>query len=63
MSLFLVSNDIKHHGNFKGKSRVTRCEIYGKSRITPLGKISPHAANLGPITNHAVNLGPITRRG
>ena len=53
MSLLLVSNDIlNQHGSFKGKSRVTL-----------LRPITPHAANLGPITHHADNLGPITRHG
>ena len=47
-------------GNFKGKSRVTRCEN-SKSRITLLCQITPHAANLGQITHHADNLGPIAR--
>ena len=28
-------NDINHHGNFKGKSRVTHCEN-SKSRMRPL---------------------------
>jgi len=45
------------------ENHASRVVKNGKSRITPLGQISPHAANLGPITNHAVNLGPITRRG
>lgn len=54
--LFLISllqglNDINHHGNFKGKSRVTHCEN-SKSRITLLCPIMPHAANLGSITRH-----------
>ena len=35
MSLLLFLNDINHHWNFKGKSRVTRCEN-SKSRITRL---------------------------
>ena len=61
MSLLLVSNDINHHGNFEGKSRVTRCEKI-KSRITLLYPIMLHAANMGPITYHAENLGPITPR-
>ena len=53
MSLLLVSNDIlNQHGSFKGKSRVTL-----------LYPITPHAANFGPITHHADNLGPITRYG
>ena len=52
-SLLLVSNDIlNQHGSFKGKSRVTL-----------LCPITPHAANFGPITHHADNLGPITRYG
>ena len=50
MSLLLVSNDINHHGNFKGKSRVTREN--SKSPITLLCLITPHADNLGPITRH-----------
>ena len=58
--LLLVSNDINRYGNFKGKSRVTRCEN-SKSRITLLCQITPHAANLGQITHHADNLGPVTR--
>ena len=62
MSLLLVSNDMNHHGNFKGKSRVSRREN-SKSRITLLCTVTPHAANLGPITHHADNLGPITRYG
>ena len=61
MYLLLVSNDINHHGNFEGKSRVTRCEKI-KSRITLLCPITLHAANMGPITYNAENLGPITRR-
>ena len=65
--LFLISllqglNDINHHGNFKGKSRVTHCEN-SKSRMRPLRLITPHAANLGPITHHSDNLWPITRHG
>ena len=63
MSLLQVSNDInRRRGNFKGKSRVTRCEN-SKSRMRPLRLITPHAANLGPITHHADNLWPITRHG
>ena len=58
--LLLVSNDINRYGNFKGKSRVTRCEN-SKSRITLLCQITPHAANLAQITHHADNLGPVTR--
>ena len=50
MSLLLVSNDINHHGNFKGKSRVTREN--SKSRITLLCLITSHADNLGHITPH-----------
>ena len=65
--LFLISllqglNDINHHGNFKGKSRVTHCEN-SKSRMRPLRLITPHAANLGPIRHHSDNLWPITRHG
>ena len=56
MSLLLVSNDLNHHGNFKGKSRFTRCEN-SKSRITLLCPTTPHAANLGLITHHTDNLG------
>ena len=50
MSLLLVLNDVNHHGNFKGKSRVARCEN-SKSRITLLGQITSHAANLGAINS------------
>ena len=35
MSLLVVSNHIKHHGNFKGKSRVTRYENNGKLLCHP----------------------------
>ena len=60
MSLLPVSNDINHHGNFKGKSRVTRqVKIVFKSRITLQCPITPQAADLGPITY----LGPIMRHG
>ena len=52
MSLLLVSNDINHYGNFKGKSWVTRCEN-SKSRNKLLRPITPLVANLGPITHHA----------
>ena len=52
MSLPLVSHDINHYGNFKGKSWVTRCEN-SKSRNKLLRPITPLAANLGPITHHA----------
>ena len=52
LSLLLVSNDINLRRNFKGKSRVTRCEN-SKSRSTLLGQITSHEANLGPITHHA----------
>ena len=62
MCLLVVSNDINHHGNFKGKSRVTRC-VNSKSRITLLDQITPHEANLGPITYYADNVGSITRHG
>ena len=62
MSPLPVSSDINHQGNFKEKSRVTRCEN-SKSRTTLLGQITPHAANLGPIPYYAENLDPITRRG
>ena len=57
-SLLLASNDINHHGNFKGKSRVTRCEN-SKSRITLLGQITSHEANLGPITHHTSRKTPL----
>ena len=46
MRLLLVSNDINHHGNFKGKSHVTLC-VNSKSRITLLGQITPHASQNG----------------
>ena len=60
MSLLLVSNDINHHGNFNGKSRVRRkVKIVCKSRVTLQCPITPQAADLGPITY----LGPITRHG
>ena len=62
MSLLPVSSDINHHGNFKEKSRVTRCEN-SKSRTTLLGQITRHAPNLGLITHYADNLDPITRHG
>ena len=62
MSQLLVSTDINHHQNFKGKSHVTLCEN-SKSRITLLCPITPYAANLGPITYHADNLGPIKHHG
>ena len=42
MSPLLVSNDFDHHENFKGKSR-----------ITLLYPITPHAVNLGPIAHNA----------
>ena len=65
-SLLLVSNDINHHGNFKGNSRVTCCEIvnhasscYTQSRLTRLGPITHHAENMGPITNHGKALHPV----
>ena len=45
LSLLLVSNDINHRRNFKGKSRVTRCKN-SKSRITLLGQITPYAVDL-----------------
>ena len=46
-SLLLVSNDIlNQHGSFKGKSRVTL-----------LCPITPHAANFGPITHHITRYG------
>ena len=68
MSLLLVSNDTNHHGNFKGKSRVTCCEIvnhasscYTQSRLTRLGPITHHAEKLGPITNHGKPLHPVLR--
>ena len=61
VSLLLVLNDVNHHGNFKGKSRVTRCEN-SKSRITLLGQITSHAAIWAQST-HAENLGPFTRHG
>ena len=51
MSLLLVSNDSSHHGNFKGKSRVTHCEN-SKSRITLLCPITHHADYLSPSTRH-----------
>ena len=51
MSLLSVSNDSNHHGNFKGKSRVTHCEN-SKSRITLLCSITHHADYLGPITRY-----------
>ena len=50
MSLLLVLNHINHHGNFKGKPRVTLCEN-SKSRITLLGQITSHAAKLGAINS------------
>ena len=40
MSLLLVLNHINHHGNFKGKPR-----------ITLLGQITSHAAKLGAINS------------
>ena len=52
MSLLLVSTEINHRKNFKGKPRVMRCEN-SKSRITLIC----------PITHHADHLGPITREG
>ena len=65
-SMLLVSNDINHHGNSKGKSRITCCEIvnhasscYTQSRLTRLGPITHHAENLGPITNHGKPLHPV----
>ena len=61
MSLLLVSNDINHHENFKGISRLTRCENSHASRCYAQSR--PHAANLGSITHRADNLGPITRHG
>ena len=61
MSLLLVLNDVNHHGNFKGKSRVTRREN-SKSRITLLGQITSHAAIWAQSTN-AENLGPFTHHG
>ena len=51
MSLLSVSNDSNHHGNFKGKSRVTHCEN-SKSRITLLCPITHHADYLGSIMRH-----------
>ena len=62
MSQLLVSTDINHHQNFKGKSNVTRSENR-KSRNSLLCSITPYSANLGPITYHADNLGPITHHG
>ena len=59
MSLLLVSNDINHHGNFKGKSRITHCEN-SKSRIT-LCPTTPHVSNLRLLMHNADNLGPIMR--
>ena len=53
---------INHHGNFKGKSRVTRCEN-SKSHITLLSPFTP-CGQFGP--DHASRwycLGPITRHG
>ena len=50
MSLLLVLNRINHHGNFKGKPRVTLCGN-SKSRITLLGQITSHAAKLGAINS------------
>ena len=47
-----------YHGNFKEKSRVTRCEN-SKSRITLLGQIISHEANLDPITHHASRKTPL----
>ena len=68
MSLLLVSNDTNHHGNCKGKSRVTCCEIvnhasscYTQSRLTRLGPITHHAEKLGPITNHGKPLHRVLR--
>ena len=61
VSLLLVLNDVNHHGNFKGKPRVTRCEN-SKSRITLLGQITSHAA-IWAQSIPAENLGPFTRHG
>lgn len=47
MSLLLVSNNINHHGNFNGKSRVTRCQN-NKSRIMRLTG-SHHASGKTPL--------------
>ena len=59
MSLLLVSNDINHQGNFKGKSCITHCEN-SKSGIT-LCPTTPHASNLRLLMNNADNLGSIMR--
>ena len=58
MSLLLVSNDINHHGNLKGKSRVARqvkivnhashCNVQSRLKRLILGPIT----YLDPITRH-----------
>ena len=68
MSLLLVSNDINHHGNFKGKSHVT-CFENSESHITLPCPITPHVANLGSssmlimLVINADNIGPIMHQG
>ena len=49
LSLLLVSNDINHRRNFKGKSRVTRCKN-SKSRMVYYGIF--WSGQLGSITGH-----------